>query len=199
MTAVDAPLVKVSAILGLGNPGQRYARNRHNFGYMVLDRLALLKKEEFVQGDGPFVFCKTHLASGDLILCKPTTFMNDVGRAAFDICERFGISAREIMVVSDDCNLPLGKIRFRKRGSDGGHKGLHSIICHLQSREFPRLRLGIWHPPPGEPLEEYVLANFNRKELKTVTKVIITATDFIEKLAVDGLDKNSVTVTVAEE
>jgi PTH1 family peptidyl-tRNA hydrolase len=199
MTAVNAPLVKVSAILGLGNPGRRYARNRHNFGYMVVNQLALLKKEDFTQGEGLFVFCKIPLTSGDLILSKPTTFMNDAGRAALDMCEYFGIPAEDLLVVSDDCNLPLGKIRFRRRGSDGGHKGLHSIIYHLQNREFPRLRLGIWQPPPDKPLEDYVLENFKRKELKTVAKVITTAVDFIEKLAVDGLDKTSVTITVAEE
>lgn len=199
MKAANAPLVKVSAVLGLGNPGCCYARNRHNFGFMVLDRFAFLKREEFVKGDGPYVFCKVPVTSGKLILCKPTTFMNNAGGAASSLCEYFRISTRDLLVVFDDCNLPLGKIRFRRRGSDGGHKGLYSIIYHLQSQELPRLRLGIRQNPPDKPLEDYVLEDFSGEESKIVNKVITAAADFIEKLAVDGLDKSSVTITVTEE
>lgn len=199
MKVIDEKLVKVSAVLGLGNPGRRYIRNRHNFGFMVLDQLGFLKREEFVKGDGPFVFCKVPVNSGKLVLCKSTTFMNNAGRAALSLCQYFRLSAGDLLVVSDDCNLPLGKIRFRRRGSDGGHKGLYSIIYHLQNQEFPRLRLGIWQSPPDKTLEDYVLEDFSEEESKTVDKVITIAAEFIEKLAVDGLDKSSVTITVTEE
>ena len=199
MKVADAQLVKVSAVLGLGNPGRRHIRNRHNFGFMVMERLGFLKKEEFVKGEGPFLFCKVPVNSDKLILCKSATFMNDAGRAALSLCQYFRLSIGDMLVVSDDCNLPLGKIRFRRRGSDGGHKGLYSIIYHLQSQEFPRLRLGIQQSPPGKLLEDYVLEDFSEKESKIVGKVITAAAELIEKLAVDGVDKSSVTITVTEE
>lgn len=195
----NTPTAEIKAVLGLGNPGRRYAGNRHNLGYMIVDWLAFLKKEEFIKGDGPFVFCRIHLKSGDLILCKSTTYMNNTGRAADKICRYLGLSGQNLLVVSDDCNLPMGKMRYRASGSDGGHNGLASIIDWLKTHKFPRLRLGIGANPSDKPLEEYVLEDFTGNELKIVDKVIPVAVDFIIKLTAEKPVANSVTITVAEE
>jgi len=195
----NTPTAEIKAVLGLGNPGRQYADNRHNLGYMIVDRLVFLKKEEFIKGDGPFLFCRIPLKSGDLILCKSTTYMNNTGRAADKICRYFGLSGQNLLVVSDDCNLPLGKIRYRASGSDGGHNGLASIIDWLQTPKFPRLRVGIGANPSNKPLEEYVLEDFTRNEFEIVDKVIPVVVNFIIKLAAENLLSNSATITVAEE
>ncbi|MCP4584074.1 MAG: aminoacyl-tRNA hydrolase [candidate division Zixibacteria bacterium] len=192
----EAPLVKIEAVLGLGNPGRRYAENRHNLGYMVLDRLAFLKKEEFIRGDGPFVYCRAVVGDRSLYLCKPTTYMNNSGKAAICLGKYFGIGPENMLVVSDDCNLPLGKIRYRSSGSDGGHNGLASIIRILHSREFRRLRLGVNLNPPGVPLEDYVLEDFDRDEFESIDQVITAAIGFIEDLAANATNKKSATFTV---
>jgi PTH1 family peptidyl-tRNA hydrolase len=197
MMVADTPSDKILAILGLGNPGRRYAKNRHNFGYMVLDRIAFLKMEEFVWSDAGLAYCRIELPTTDLILAKPTTYMNNSGRAALGLYQDFGVAANCLMVVCDDCNLPLGKMRFRARGSDGGHNGLESIIGSLETKDFPRLRLGIGLNPPDVPLEEYVLEDFNQDEMKTVDKVVERAIELIEELIIKGYEASSKTLTVA--
>ncbi len=195
----EAPLFKIEAVLGLGNPGRRYAENRHNFGYMVVDRLAFLKREEFTRGDGPFVYCRVPMADSGLYLCKSTTYMNNSGKAAISLCKYFGIQPENLLVVSDDCNLPLGKIRYRISGSEGGHNGLASIISVFNRKDFPRLRLGVSLNPSGVPLEDYVLEDFTRDEFEIVDQVISATLGFIENLAVNTIDKKSVTFSVTGE
>ncbi len=195
----NAPLVKISAILGLGNPGRRYSANRHNFGRMVVDRIAFLKKEEFVRGGGPFVYCRVPAESGSLILCKSTTYMNNTGRAAVSLVKYFDLQPQDLLVVSDDCNLPLGKIRFRQRGSEGGHNGLDSIIKSLNTKDFPRLRLGIGANQTGEEIEDFVLEDFSSDECNIVDNVIPVASDFIFELAAQKIEKSSMTFTVTED
>ena len=190
-----APEKKIEIVLGLGNPGRRYAENRHNLGYMVVDRLAFLRKEEFARGLGPFVYCRVDIDAGNLYLCKSTTYMNNTGKAAIAIKNYFGVQPENFLVVSDDCNLPLGKIRFRKTGSDGGHNGLASVIAGLQSRDFSRLRLGIGPNPAGVPLEDYVLEDFKKEEFEVVDKLIAGAVDLIPKIAAGEIENNSITLT----
>jgi len=195
----EAPLFKIEAILGLGNPGRRYAENRHNFGHMVIDRLAFLKREEFIRGNGPFVYCRVSMAESGLYLCKSTTYMNNSGKAAISLCKYFNIPPENLLVISDDCNLPLGKIRYRISGSEGGHNGLASIIDAFNRKDFPRLRLGVGQNPAGVPLEDYVLEDFTRDEFEIVDQVVSAAIGFIESLAANEIDKKSVTFSVAGE
>lgn len=190
-----APINKIKIVMGLGNPGRRYAENRHNLGFMVVDRLAFLKKEEFARGSGPFVYCSVEIGRTDLHLCKSTTYMNNTGKAAAAVKGFFNLEPENILVVSDDCNLPLGKMRLRRTGSDGGHNGLASIIRQLQTRDFARLRLGVGLNPEGVPLEEYVLEDFKKEELETVEKVIDRAVDFISEIAAGSIENNSITLT----
>jgi PTH1 family peptidyl-tRNA hydrolase len=192
-----APQEIIKAVIGLGNPGRRYEDNRHNFGYMVVDRLAFLKKEEFARGDGPFVYCRVIVEDHDLYLCKSTTYMNNSGRAASAIVNYFGIQPENLLVISDDINLPLGKLRYRDSGSDGGHNGLASISSSLRSRNFPRLRLGVEANPDGIPLEEYVLEDFTKEQFEIVEKVIPEAIAIIAKLVSGEIENKSLTITIA--
>jgi len=194
----DAPIEKecVKVVLGLGNPGRRYADTRHNLGHMVVDRLAFLKKEEFAPGNGPFEYCRVDFDGNEIYLCKSTTYMNNTGKAAVAIKNYFDLAPESIMIISDDSNIPLGKIRFRIDGSDGGHNGLASVMRYLHTDQFSRLRLGVDSNPAGVPLEDYVLEDFSKEEFETVDKMVATAMGFIEDLAAGKIENKSITITV---
>jgi PTH1 family peptidyl-tRNA hydrolase len=196
MMIADTPVENILAVMGLGNPGRRYAGNRHNFGFMVVDQIAFLKRKEFSKGEGPYVYCKARFGRRSVILAKSTTYMNNSGQAACGICQEFGIIPQSLLVIGDDCNLLLGKIRYRARGSDGGHNGLASIIEHLQTETFPRIRLGIGAAPEGMPLEEYVLEDFALEETKTVEKAVKQTVELIETLVNEGSPVSSLTLNV---
>ena len=177
-------------VLGLGNPGRQYANNRHNFGFMVLDRFAETLKIEYRTSSGAFVYADNAYAKTDSIpkdqsvyLCKPTCFMNNSGVAARQITKNFKCEPQNLLVVYDDIDLEIGRIRLRKTGSSGGHKGLESIIYQLQTDEFPRLRLGIGPQDAGIPSEVFVLEDFRKSETVIVSEVIdisvSTIADFI--------------------
>ncbi|MEW6686835.1 MAG: aminoacyl-tRNA hydrolase [Candidatus Edwardsbacteria bacterium] len=156
-----------TCLVGLGNPGRKYRNTRHNLGFRVTDLIASrlkvkLKKEK-----------KYHLAQrGNFILAQPTTYMNASGLAVKKLIEKLKLDPNKILIICDDIHLPLGKIRLRKGGSDGGHQGLASIIREIGTQDFPRLRLGIGQPPPGEDLVEYVLSDFLSAEKETVEELI---------------------------
>ena len=170
-------------IVGLGNPGFRYRKTKHNIGFMVLEALAKRWKKRF-RGKGHYRFVETTLGSKRVLLLKPVTYMNRSGVAVGDIVHRYNIDFSRLLVVCDDLNLPLGRIRLRKSGSHGGHKGLASIIDHLDSNEFPRLRLGIDYNVDCDAAE-YVLTPFCHTDLPVVHKMINRGCeaigDFIEK------------------
>jgi len=146
-------------IVGLGNPGKEYAGNRHNVGFQCLDHLARahgieLRRQRFraVLGDG-------HIGVQRVLLVKPLTFMNESGKAVAPVSRWYKIPPQRILVIHDDLDLPLGKVRLRPDGSSGGHKGIHSIIAELGTRDFARLRVGIGRPQHGDPVD-YVLGDF---------------------------------------
>jgi len=186
-------------ILGLGNPGKRYASTRHNYGFMVVDRIAFLKKEEFIAGPAHFDYCRILSGENEIYLCKPTTFMNLSGRAAQGIIDFLDVSPEELLVVCDDCNLPQGRLRYRITGSDGGHNGLASIIERLQTGRFSRLRLGIGMTPDELPLEDYVLEDFPRDESDTIEDVVSTASKFALNIAVGKIENKSITISVIDQ
>ncbi|HCK99809.1 MAG TPA: aminoacyl-tRNA hydrolase [Candidatus Marinimicrobia bacterium] len=162
-------------IMGLGNPGKQYEKTRHNFGFMVVDQLADKKQLSCCSSGKPYVWSETDIASVGVCLCKPLTYMNNSGVAARDILHSYSLTPEDLLVIYDDIDLPLGKVRLRKRGSSGGHRGIQSIIDQLESREFPRLRLGIGPQDEGVAAEDYVLDNFRKAELPIAKNVIDTA------------------------
>ena len=164
-------------IVGLGNPGDQYRHTRHNFGFMVIDRLAeklavSLKKVKFKA-----LLAETKLDGQALILAKPRTFMNDSGRAVGPLLRFFKVPPDHLLIVHDDLDLPLGSLRLRPTGSSGGQRGVASIIATLGTQDFPRLRLGISRPPGQMDPVAYVLQNFTPAEAELKEMVLNQAAD----------------------
>jgi peptidyl-tRNA hydrolase, PTH1 family len=175
----------VFLFVGLGNPGERYARTRHNLGFRVLDRLA--GRAEMRKGDGPYNFGRIRIGGEDVLLAKPLTYMNRSGVAVSDLVLRYAVPLERMVVICDDIRLPFGKLRFRPGGSDGGHNGLASIIRFLGSEGFPRLRLGIGSPE--RDVVEFVLAPFDRDEEADVERLVEAGSEGLSFLVRNGAEK----------
>lgn len=174
--------------VGLGNPGRRYKLTRHNAGFLVIEKLYSLLACSRKRKTRLYETRKCVFEGTEVLLLKPLTYMNLSGRAVEAVREDFGFSLREFLVICDDASLPLGRIRFRKKGSSGGHKGLQSIIETLRTQSFSRLRIGIDAPLPGQPLEEYVLSKPDRSEKRTLTEAIALASEAVLFCLSEGLD-----------
>ena len=176
-------------IVGLGNPGSNYSSTKHNFGFWVVDRFVQNSSLKYKSGKGDYLYAK----SGDLILAKPTTYMNNSGVAIGEICRNFNVSAEDVIVAYDDIDLPLGTIRLRPFGGTGGHKGVESIIYHLKSENYNRLRLGIATDEHMRPAEKYVLKPFPEKYNDEIKIVINHACDalsfFLDNGIVEAMNK----------
>jgi len=162
-------------VIGLGNPESRYTGTRHNVGFEVVDLLAKQLRFSFRAGHGEFLIAEGKVESTPLVIVKPLTFMNESGLAVQEIQEEFGAIPEQLLVVCDDFQLPLGQLRLRLGGSDGGHNGLYSIIYHLQSEEFPRLRCGIASslmPKEKHLLADFVLGQFMPEERPVVNQML---------------------------
>lgn len=193
----------LNLIVGLGNPGERYKNTRHNLGYRVVDLLAdrfgrfdkltaiklttRKNKKDFKPGKGEFVFCKIKVKGERIHLIKPLTFMNSSGVAVAEAMSYFNLGIENLLVVCDDVNLPLGKIRIREKGTDGGHKGLRSIIYQLNSMDFARLRMGIGDTTEGVDLEEFVLEDFKPEEQEKVDQMVENAALAVENTLTKGI------------
>lgn len=167
-------------VIGLGNPEKRYRETRHNLGFDVVDHLASRLNLRFQEGKGEFHFARGSAGETALVLAKPMTYMNNSGIAVAEISEQFEVPLEQMLVVCDDFQLPLGQLRLRLQGSDGGHNGLYSIIYHLQSDLFPRLRCGIASPSmPKEKdrLADFVLERFTAEELPAARQMVGRASD----------------------
>lgn len=173
-------------IAGLGNPGKEYEGTRHNIGFMVIDELAKklgmnvtkLKFKSLV-GEGNFKGEK-------IILLKPQTFMNSSGEALYDAVNFYKIPLENVIVIYDDKDLDVGKIRIRTKGSSGGHNGMKSIIYLLNSEEFPRVRIGIGKPQ--EDLVSHVLGKFEESEKKLIDEAVIKAADAVIDIIENGIE-----------
>lgn len=177
------------AVLGLGNPGSRYQFTRHNIGYILLDLFAKKHDLKFDASRKDYYYSKGELLNSPFVLIKPTTYMNLSGIAAADLIADYQIPLNELLVVYDDINLEPGQIRIRKSGSDGGHNGLHSIIYHLGSENFPRLRFGIGSEFGKGDLSDYVLSRFTEKELSLLERSFTLGVELIEVFIKEGLNK----------
>jgi PTH1 family peptidyl-tRNA hydrolase len=170
-------------VAGLGNPGPQYDDTRHNVGFMVIDCLAGKKGVAFSKSAA----WGSELGKwGDIVLIKPLSYMNRTGDVIGKFSHYFKIPSEEILVVVDDVALPLGRLRLRMAGSDGGHNGLKSMIVHL-GETFMRLRVGIGGSSEAEPLTDHVLGEFERSEKPTIERAIERAAEAIEHLAENGI------------
>ncbi len=173
-------------IVGLGNPGPKYAGNRHNVGFQLLDRIAQEHQLSFDKMESQALLAHGELAEQEVLLLKPLTYMNQSGRAVKPTVRRYQIPVAGVLVVYDELDLPLGKIRLRERGAAAGHKGMDSIITSLGTEEVSRLRIGIGRPA-GEAPEEYVLHDFSVEERIAVQEGYDRAIAALECLLREGI------------
>ena len=166
-------------IVGLGNPGKKYELTRHNIGFIILDKFASKKNLHFKKKEN-YQYVEGSIGSSTFFLIKPTTYMNLSGIAVSEFLSKTKINLENMLIVVDDVNLELGKIRLRKSGSDGGHNGLKSIIYHLESNQFPRLRFGIGNKFGEGELADYVLSKFSDEELSYINNSIEFSIELIE-------------------
>lgn len=167
-------------VVGLGNPGREYEETRHNAGFLVLDYLAREEGLTFTRSKFQALLARGSIAGTDVLLVKPLTYMNLSGLAVAGLLRWYKLDSRhDLLVVSDDLDLPLGRLRVRMRGSHGGQRGLLSIINELGSAEFTRLRLGIGRPGESEDAKEHVLSTFDPQEEPMLDEVILAAADAV--------------------
>jgi PTH1 family peptidyl-tRNA hydrolase len=178
----------VYLIVGLGNPGPKYAANRHNIGFRCLDHLASAhgltfdkRQKKARVGSGAIDGCQ-------VILAKPQTFMNDSGRAVISLARFYQIPPEQLLVVYDDLDLPFGTLRMRSEGGSGGHKGMRSIIEQLGGQGFPRLRVGIGRPPGQMDPAAYVLRDFSKEEQELLEDLLDRAVVAIETWLAEGVE-----------
>ena len=172
-------------MVGLGNPGPKYAKTRHNVGFRVVDHLA---------GARPWAtrelydHASTTIRSHTVRLVRPTTFMNDSGLAVSDAMDRFGSKPDDVLVLVDDIHLDVGRIRVRRGGSKGGHNGLRSIVAALESDAFPRVRMGVGEVPGDQTQIEYVLGEFDTNEVVLVELMVLRAADAVRTWCYAGVE-----------
>jgi PTH1 family peptidyl-tRNA hydrolase len=174
-------------VVGLGNPGRQYEQTRHNVGWMVLDRIA---DRAGWGGRGKerdaAVVVRGHYKDTDLVLAKPTTFMNLSGLAVRKLLAREHVPLGDLLVVYDDFDLPFGKLRMREAGSAGTHNGLRSIVAEMETQKFARLRVGIGEPSPDRDPKDHVLSRFGDAEKKDLNAILDAAADAVEDWALVG-------------
>lgn len=175
-------------IVGLGNPGAKYRGTRHNIGFAVIDELAVRGAAGFYASPVEALIAKVRPADGGTaLLGKPLTFMNASGEAVAGLVRYFRIELCDLLVVADDVNLPLGRLRARARGSAGGHNGFKSTIAHLGT-DFPRLRVGVGRGDLRRDLTDHVLTRFDADEQPAVEQVAKRAADAAEMFLASGIE-----------
>ena len=175
-------------LIGLGNPGKKYSKSRHNIGFLVLEILSRKYNSNFLLKDKLKSYCSEFKINNSTYrLFLPNTFMNNSGDAVRAIVDWYKINLDQIFIIVDDKDLPLGKIRFRKKGSSGGHNGLKSIIEKLQTHEFNRIRIGIGSPPSNNEIKNFntishVLGNISLEEKLILDKVYKRVIESLEQI-----------------
>ena len=174
----------MKSIVGLGNPGADYSGTRHNVGFEVVDELA--RRWQVNLRKWKSIADVAVVPDHDVVLVEPKTYMNDSGRAVSAVMAFYKIDPADVLIVVDEVQLPLGKLRLRPSGSAGGHNGLKSVIEHV-GREFPRLRIGVDRGHPDWDLSDRVLSKFPRSEREIVDRAIARAADAVDTFVTDGL------------
>lgn len=177
-------------IAGLGNPGSKYEKTRHNVGFQVIDRLAAkyhidmnMKKHKAICGTGAIEGIK-------VMLVKPQTYMNLSGESIREAAEFYKIDPEEeLLVIYDDISLPPGQLRIRKKGSAGGHNGIKNIIQHLGTQVFPRIKVGVGEKPEGYDLADYVLGHFSKEDEKEMLHAYDRAVEAAAEILTEGPDR----------
>lgn len=177
-------------IVGLGNPGGKYEGTRHNVGFMVVDELASRGRFSVTRAKYHALTATAEVGGQGVLVMKPTTYMNLSGEAVGEAAKFYKVAPDHVLVISDDVDLPLGKLRIRTGGSAGGHNGLKSIIQHLGSDQFPRLKVGVGGKPhPDYDMADWVLSKIQGEDRKVMDESIQRAADAVECLLRDGPQK----------
>lgn len=180
-------------VVGLGNPPDEYQRNRHNVGFMFIDRFSSHFNKRV--DDGIFSWFKSfnyeraRYKSDEICLVKPRTFMNLSGKPVSESIKKFGVELSKMIVVYDDVYLRLGEMRVRRSGGAGGHRGMKSVIESISTDEFPRLRIGIGPPPEGIELSDFVLSDFTGREMMKVDEVLDECVECVLLIIRDGIER----------
>jgi peptidyl-tRNA hydrolase, PTH1 family len=173
-------------IIGLGNPGRKYERTRHNAGFMAADELAKSLRVDIVQEKNLALIGRVRIDSEETVLAKPQTYMNESGRAVAAIARSVYAVDSDLIVIHDELDLPLGSVRVKIGGGHGGHNGLRSIIEHLGSSDFVRVRIGIGRPAAGMDAADYVLSPFLAEEKKPLSDVMTRAVETVKAIVLEG-------------
>jgi peptidyl-tRNA hydrolase, PTH1 family len=188
LTTFEVHVSEKFLIVGLGNPGREYRLNRHNLGFMILDRLVEHHKlMPFTKRQGKALITTGVVADVPVILAKPQTYMNLSGEAVGSLMHFYEISTRQLLVCCDDLDLPVGTLRLRPRGTAGGQKGLKSIVQSLGTDLFPRLRIGIGRPSGRQAPSGHVLQDFTEDELELINLALDRAVPAIETFVTEGV------------
>ncbi|WP_409367519.1 aminoacyl-tRNA hydrolase [Lysinibacillus sp. 38-6] len=167
-------------IVGLGNPGKPYEHTRHNIGFDVIDALANKWDAPLTASKFNGMYATVHRPEGKVLLVKPLTYMNLSGECVRPLMDYFDIDVKELIVIYDDLDLETGKLRLRQKGSAGGHNGIKSLIQHLGTQEFNRIRIGVSRPPAGMKVADYVLSKFSKEEDAVIADAINKSVNAIE-------------------
>ncbi len=176
-------------LIGLGNPGREYRDNRHNFGFMLVDRLVIRLNARGMKLQSKAIVTDAVYENRKLILAKPQTYMNLSGSSVQGLAHFYKLPLENILVAHDDLDLPFGTIRMRPGGGPGGQKGVASTIEHLGSPGFARLRLGIGRPPGRMDPADYVLQDFSKDDMKLLSEILDRAADAALTFIIEGLDR----------
>ncbi len=174
-------------IIGLGNPGRKYERTRHNAGFLAVDQIAAALHADVSQEKYHALIGRIRIDSHEAVLAKPQTYMNDSGRSVAAIMRGTYSTAADIIVIHDELDLPHGTVRVKSGGGHGGHNGLRSIIDHLGSPDFVRVRVGIGRPDPGRDTADYVLSPFSAEERERAEDAVRRAAEAAMSVVTKGV------------
>lgn len=175
-------------LIGLGNPGREYRDTRHNFGFMLVDRLAVRLNARGMKVQSKAIVTDAMYEDHKLILAKPQTYMNLSGPSVQGLVHFYKIPLTNVMVLSDDLDIPFGTIRIRASGGYGGQRGLASVIESLGTKDFPRMRLGVGRPPGKMDPANFILQNFSRDEIKAISEILDAGADAVLEFVKNGLN-----------
>jgi len=176
-------------LIGLGNPGREYKDTRHNFGFMLIDRIAVRLNARGMKVQSKAIVMNTTHEERKLILAKPQTFMNLSGQSVQGLVHFYKIPLTNVMILSDDLDIPFGTVRIRASGGPGGQRGLSSILEKLGTKDVPRMRLGIGRPPGRMDPSAYVLQHFSRDEMQTLSEILDHGVEATLAFVTHGLNK----------
>lgn len=172
--------MNMKLIIGLGNPGKPYEHTRHNIGFDIIDALADKWGGALNQTKFNGMYATFHRPEGKVMLLKPLTYMNLSGECVRPMMDYFDIRVEDIVVIYDDLDLETGKLRLRQKGSAGGHNGIKSLIHHLGTQEFNRIRVGVSRPPAGMKVADYVLSKFSKEDAPVIREAVDKSCEAVE-------------------